>query len=617
MIDDQTDFQDAFGPDEPKPMPDINTATAKKPRKPAHLRSVPSDRTASTNPDWLPWHFRIGRDDWIEAKDDQEESGWRRVCSFIQIPAVTRDANGLDWGRLIVIRNRDGNEHEYAMPMALLAGSGEQLRAVLLGMGLETEHGRNSREGLNRLLQSATPTERALSVRRNGWHGAIFMTPTGAIGPANGERLVFQSEFAGDHAFALNGTLDGWRDGVAALASGNSRLMFAISASFAAALLSPAGLESGGFHLRGPSSCGKSTALRCAGSVWGGKRHGEYFRPWRATDNGLEGIAALHCDALLALDEIGQADPEKLGAIAYMLANGSGKGRASKDGQARAPTTWTTLFLSTGEISLAQKMAEGFKAKSVMAGQEVRVVDLPADAGEGNGIFDTLHGRSSASALADELRDVSRADFGHAARAFVEHVAGNFDATVTFVKAGIAEFVRQQCPVEADGQVRRVAARFGVVAAAGEIATREGITGWSTGDAEQAAARLFGEWLTNRGGTGATEIKTGLDAVRAFLDAHGNSRFIPFGQPEATVPNCAGWRRKDGAFLVFPDAWSNDVLKGHDAGRIASEMARHQWLETGGDGKTSKVARYGSECSAKSRRFYVVSPSFLTNGGEQ
>ncbi|WP_457589305.1 DUF927 domain-containing protein, partial [Legionella pneumophila] len=48
-------------------------------------------------------------------------------------------------------------------------------------------------------------------------------------------------------------------------------------------------------------------------------------RLWRSTTNGLEGLAALHNDGLLILDELSQMDPREAGEAAYLLANGQGK----------------------------------------------------------------------------------------------------------------------------------------------------------------------------------------------------------------------------------------------------------------------------------------------------
>ena len=114
----------------------------------------------------------------------------------------------------------------------------------------------------------------------------------------------------------------------------------------------PLGGEGGGVHLRGGSSIGKSTIMELAGSVWGGGGIRGFSSSWRSTDNALEATAVSHSDALLCLDEIGEADPRTVGAIAYMLANGIAKGRATRSGGARKIPTWRVLFLSTGEISL-------------------------------------------------------------------------------------------------------------------------------------------------------------------------------------------------------------------------------------------------------------------------
>ena len=103
--------------------------------------------------------------------------------------------------------------------------------------------------------------------------------------------------------------------------------------------------------------------------------------------------------------------------MAYMLANGARKNRATRTGGARDIATWRILFLSTGEISLADKIAES--GKRARAGQSVRVVDIPADAGKGHGLFDTLHDFASGAALADHLRLAGEAHSGHAGRAFL------------------------------------------------------------------------------------------------------------------------------------------------------------------------------------------------------
>lgn len=53
-------------------------------------------------------------------------------------------------------------------------------------------------------------------------------------------------------------------------------------------------------------------------------------------------------------------------------------------------------------------------------------------------------------------------------------------------------------PPDAAGQVARVAKRFALIGAAGEMATTAGITGWPDGTAFEAAHRCFQDWLEAR-----------------------------------------------------------------------------------------------------------------------
>ena len=81
------------------------------------------------------------------------------------------------------------------------------------------------------------------------------------------------------------------------------------------------------------------------------------FERWRSTDNALEATAAQHSDCLLILDELAQIDPKTAGECAYMLANEQSKARATCNGAARTRLTWRLLFLSAGELGLADHMA--------------------------------------------------------------------------------------------------------------------------------------------------------------------------------------------------------------------------------------------------------------------
>ena len=244
-----------------------------------------------------------------EGDDGTVRKSWVRFGSELHVLALTRNDEGEDWGRLLRVIDRDGLAHTWAMPAALLAGAGDPLRAELLRLGFELEPRRDAKAWLLEYLITAEPETRARCVGRVGWHSETYVLPDGPIGTAEGgEQVLLQTAEKPDHAFNMAGRLADWQAEIAAPALGNSRLVLSISAAFAAPLLALAGDEGGGFHFRGASSSGKSTALTVAGSVWGGGGTRGFVRQWRATDNALESVAAMSCDSLLCLDELSQVD---------------------------------------------------------------------------------------------------------------------------------------------------------------------------------------------------------------------------------------------------------------------------------------------------------------------
>ena len=531
---------------------------------------------------------------------ERQESGetireYVRFCSQLTVVAETRDADGRNWGRLLSVVDRDNTHKEWAMPMEQLAGDGVSYRSELLSMGLDLAPGRKAREFLHEFISYERPKEKARCVSRTGWHGRAYVAidETLGVGQNSQERLLLQTAVPPDHPFRTAGSLAGWQDEIARSAIGNSRLALAISAAFAAPLLHPLDAEGGGFHLRGGSSTGKSTALAVGGSVWGGGGLNGFLRTWRATSNGLEGVAALHCDALLCLDEMGQVDGREAGAIAYMLANGAGKSRAGRSGDARSAASWRVLFLSSGEVSLADKLAEDGRARRAAAGQEVRIVDIPADAGAGLGLFEDLQEFGSADAFSRHLKGAAARHYGHPSRAFLKVVVDCFDDIQREARSSCHKFVRDHCPEGADGQISRVAARFGLIAAAGEIAREARILPWPEGEAMRAAGRCFRDWLAQRGGIEPAEERNAIAQVRHFIELHGASRFEPIGDgrehAEARVINRAGFRAGDAIngyeYIVLPEAWKADVCTGMDAIFVTKSLAQRGLLKVGSDGK--------------------------------
>jgi len=539
-----------------------------------------------------PTPYRMTGEGLYWAPGDGDEYGTKLAGPF-EILARTRDTHGTSWGLWIVWHDGDSRRHEWAMPLAMLASDPNGAIHRLVSGGLYVNISSPAmRSRLVDYLLTARTDARARCVEVNGWHNPAYVTPDRVYGDTAGEQILFQTTGAVSE-FKRVGSLEGWQSEVAALVVGNSRLGLAISAAFTGPLLHLVGEDSFGFHFSGASSTGKTTALRVAASVWAIIIH-----TWRTTDNAAEGLARAANDGLLLLDELSQVDGRIASEMAYMLGNGQGKGRMRKDTSIKPAATWRLAFLSTGETGLAEKINEtGGRAK---AGQSVRMIDVPADAGEGHKLFENLHGHVDGDAFARHFREASERHQGHAARVFLEKLTGDLPTQLAAVKKAKADWQARNLPKDADGQVARVAARFALAAAAGELATAMKILPWRKGEASRAASVCFKAWLRQRGGIGASEAAAGLEEVRAFISAHANSRFsiIGSGSPfeeidrESRTINRAGFRRLVGdrwEYLILPAAWRRDVCKGMDARAVARDLAAAGYLSRGPDGLAKQV----------------------------
>lgn len=567
---------------------------------------------------------------------DGGEDKWWWVCSKLEITAFTRDAKNESWGRLLEFDDMDGTHHAWAMPMELLSGDGNEYRRMLLSMGLQIAGSAKARNLLTQYIQTAQVEQRARCVERTGWHGSnVFVMCDRTIGEDE-ERILFQSATATQGTFKQKGKLAAWQSNVAALCIGNSRLVFAVSAAFAAPLLHVSGMESGGVHLRGDSSTGKTTALRAASSVWGGM---EYMQRWRSTTNGLEAMAAQHSDCLLVLDELSQVDPKEAGEAAYLLSNERGKSRANRNGGLRDPASWRILFLSSGEAGLAEHMAEA--KKKPKAGQEIRLLDIPADAGAGLGMFENLHSYANGSTFSKALTENACKHYGTPAPLYLVKLVEHHDKLVEWIKKEQREFAHTHVDESAGGQVYRAALRFALIGAAGELATKWDITEWQPGEAMQAAVTCYKAWLAQRGGAGNLEELSMLAQVRRFFEAHGEARFTDWDRPASDTDSHpprtiqrAGYRKhipavddtdnplyldggdraKHTEYYVLPETFKQEVCAGFDYRTVCKLLIKRGCLVTDGKGYTRKERLPGGEGTAHCFR---ITHKLFEGGGDE
>lgn len=150
--------------------------------------------------------------------------------------------------------------------------------------------------------------------------------------------------------------------------------------------------------------------------------------------------------------------------------------------------------------------------------------------------------------------------------------------------------------------MRSVVRRFGLVAAAGEVATAYGVLPWSRGEATRAAKVCFQAWLEERGGTQAAEDREAIEQVRTFIEEHGDSRFALLGTPNGEGENAqtrtnyrAGFRRfmEEGGteYLFLPGAWKKEVCKGIDPKRAAQALRNAGYLRVGSEARMTQVIK--------------------------
>ncbi len=553
------------------------------------------------------------------------------ICAPLQITASTVGENGNGWGRLLEWYDPMGKKHKWIMPNEMLSGDGNEIRKKLLAGGLTLNTYSTEKNLLNFYLASAKPkqVETLKHVKQLGWHGNCYIMTNKTFGEAeHGNKVVYYAPLDVSPAFESKGTLKDWQKNVIRYVKGNSRLLFAVSLAFAPVLLDLGSYEGCIFHFHGGSSNGKSTSQEVAASIWGNKK---FKRSWRVTDNAAEGIAEVHNDNILILDELGLANPKELGNAVYMLVGGEGKARATKEGEARATKKWRIMGFSSGEIGLVEHLNK-VNAK-VQAGQKVRFVEVRAntDEGEGAGVFETTHGMGSGKDLSDHLKEATKKFYGVAGAEFVKHICEN-KAEVTKKLIAYERSFKNKLSLPPDtpiaSQVGRVITNFAIVAFAGEEATRAGITGLEQGEIETAIIKIFHTWVSDFGLIDKEEAEL-IAGVKEYFRKNHESKFanamIPLEETYKTAHQKVGFYKRHEVTkeILFYVLDLNDILKEikssfkkTEAGKL---LVEHKLIKPDGSGcptRSEFIKAIHGERSDKRQRVSVFYEKVLVNEEE-
>lgn len=581
----------------------------------ASLSSVETEAVGAigSNVNWPPGYRMEQGGLWFDTvKDETVTPAW--ISAPFEVLGLGRSLEGGEWSVVIRFRDADGRIKTRPVSRSRLASGGGEVRGELAGLGLVVDSSRSRGERFANALMRLDCTQRIQLVSATGWSGDRFVLPNQIVGSAAGDEVMFTGESPALN-YGRKGTLDAWRTAIAAKAAGNDLLALAISLAFTGPLLRLLDLDGGGVHFRGPSSCGKTTLAQAAGSVWGGGGPLGFAQSWRSTANALEMLASGHNDSLLVLDELALVSPDEAGAAAYSLASGQSKARSRADGSLRQRTEWRIAIFSTGEISLADHIRASKRNERPMAGQELRLLDLSADAGRNMGVWQDLHGAEDGAALSEAIRAAAAADFGHAGPAFLEALTANRAVAITLARRVLEVFVQRVRREGDTGQAHRAAVRFGAIAAAGELAAEFGVTGWPRGLASDAARRLYDRWATRFGRNRSHEALAVLKRIQEIIttERSGFASAKAFDEDEASglVGDRAGEARSLVTYgyrrfvegrvqYLFTTAGFERALKGHNASEAARVIDAEAFLERGSD-----PARLQQKVSAQGQKIWV------------
>ncbi|MBK7647602.1 MAG: DUF927 domain-containing protein [Betaproteobacteria bacterium] len=323
----------------------------------------------------------------------------RLTTSAAFVTALLRDVNATDWSVEIEFTNPDGEACTLLVPYAQILGR-RDLSQMCTAVGLfvlprgESEfaeylaqcagsaelprHRLTTKLGLN-LLPDAACADRLSFVMPTG-----TLLPSAETVPATGERLVFRPPFANPafSAYASAGTFEESRELLERVRD-DKVAIFVLCASISAPFLEAAGVDSIIVHLHGRSSTGKTTRLQLVAMLWGKPLDPQtagndvtLIERWHGTANSMENLATTHNGMVLCMDELGGNTDQAFSV--YNQTSGRGKNRMTRDGGMQAQRKWSLLSVSTGEVSLSDRL-EAASGKPAKTGEVIRGLSIPMD----------------------------------------------------------------------------------------------------------------------------------------------------------------------------------------------------------------------------------------------
>ena len=225
--------------------------------------------------------------------------------------------------------------------------------------------------------------------------------------------------------------------------------------------------------------------------------------------------------------------------------------------------------------------------------------------------METLHGCADGREFSSKIKTMARQYYGTAGIAFLEAVTNDYENIFSEIKVSLEKLIKAfNLPGSHAPETGRIAERFALVAYAGELATRYGITGWPKREALKAVTKCFSAWLEHSGGAVGHEERTVLNQVSTYIQTYGGSRFPKLNTTNedlARFATRAGFTRTESGevqYLVETGAFKNDLCKGIDMKFAIKILFERGWLIPGSDNRPTQKPRIPA--LGKAVRVYVI-----------
>ena len=448
---------------------------------PAAIEGAP--KNLRQPPGWQYGEFGISR---IDEKTDQP------VCVCRTPIILTKRLKRTDTGeeKIEVAWKRDGEWHDAIFPRSMIFQSRSITALADKGCTVTSENAKQVVRFLGALEQENID---ALGLQEStstfGWQSRHRFLP------GHAPDMVLDIEPSMTRwatAYLKNGTLDAWRETMTQHRN-RYRFRFILASSFAAPLLAIIKQRIFFVYNWGGSRGGKTAALKAALSAWGDPER--LMANFNATQVALERMAGFYCDLPLGIDErqLAGNKQEGLEKIVYMLANGTGRSRGSKDGGLQELRTWRSVILATGEEPIG-------KANS-QTGVSTRVLEVVGAPFEDEASASDMHQQAALNcgwagpefiqyildygdqAIIDEYAEVL---------ARIRDLMGTHNGSHTAAVATVvlADQMLSRCIFREDAETARMEAQHMAVCITADLAEQE------QPDVNEQAAQYISDWIS-------------------------------------------------------------------------------------------------------------------------